>query len=105
MLTLHLLLQDCKESIFLCISRCFDCQLSLFGQGNPTIQVALIVTTDSCWLVSSFFIPLLHIYLPNEIMEHVLGSSYVSAEILAIVLDPGAMVATRPVKEQYQCSS
>ena len=122
MLTLHLLLQDCKESIFLCISRCFDCQLSLFGKGNPTIQVynmfgsrvdlsilkfimfkalnllikfqvALIVTTDSCWLcncsfwkkffwyfwvwfwlqhlsfsrlVSSFFIPLLHIYLPSK---------------------------------------
>ena len=34
-------------------------------------------------------------------MEHVLGSSYVSAEILAIVPDPGEMVATRPVNEQY----
>ncbi|KAH0943068.1 hypothetical protein HID58_002705 [Brassica napus] len=37
----------------------------------------------------------------NGIMEHVLGSSYVSAEILAIVPDPGEMVATRPVNEQY----
>ena len=34
-------------------------------------------------------------------MEHMLESSYVSAEILATVPDPGAMVATRPVKEQY----
>ncbi|WZZ42592.1 hypothetical protein YC2023_038851 [Brassica napus] len=75
--------------------------VSNFYNANIAFVLARLQSNNSVLASTSVLFQIMYFVMVEKSGAEDGFPCYVSAEILAIVPDPGAMVATRPVKEQY----